>query len=341
MKIKNLPLIEISKEQRIWLFEAWKILMESGRKVPFQKIRVNTIEKTGTTFNPHNIDGRLATFNSTNITLLGLLSIDSEAEILKVFDIILLHLKEYLIENPGDFEFRIDDLAEKLNLEEKTVGLVFYFLEFCGSFYSGGGSSGKHNYIWHERYEITSPTVFDCYMGYSNFNEYLNNYYLQPAFQENNAMMFASHKVGAPLANIYESSYYFGHKNLFVNEERIKELEVLKSDKFDFTKLIRLCEEINISYASKCFYSTSILTRVIMDHIPPLFEKSDFSEVTKTYGTRSFRDSMINLNKSSRKIADAFLHTKIRKKETTLNCTQVDFRSDLDVLLGEIVRVLG
>lgn len=49
---------------------------------------------------------------------------------------------------------------------------------------------------------------------------------------------------------------------------------------------------------------------------------------------------MIHLDKSLRKIADSFLHTQIRKKETIPNATQVDFRRDLDVLLGEIVRIL-
>jgi len=49
---------------------------------------------------------------------------------------------------------------------------------------------------------------------------------------------------------------------------------------------------------------------------------------------------MTHLDKSSRKIADAFLHTHIRNKEVLPNKTQVNFSRDLDVLLGEIVRIL-
>jgi hypothetical protein len=47
---------------------------------------------------------------------------------------------------------------------------------------------------------------------------------------------------------------------------------------------------------------------------------------------------MTNLDKSSRKIADSYLHTHIRNKETLPNKTQINFKYDLDVLLQEIVR---
>ena len=49
---------------------------------------------------------------------------------------------------------------------------------------------------------------------------------------------------------------------------------------------------------------------------------------------------MIHLDTSSRKIANAHLHTQIRKKEILPNQTQVDFSNDIDVLLSEIVRIL-
>lgn len=82
-----------------------------------------------------------------------------------------------------------------------------------------------------------------------------------------------------------------------------------------------------------------MIVRAIIDHIPPVFGKSNFAEVCGGYGTKSFRDSMNNLDKSSRKIADAYLHTPIRAKEVLPNRTQVNFKHDLDVLLQEIERV--
>lgn len=83
------------------------------------------------------------------------------------------------------------------------------------------------------------------------------------------------------------------------------------------------------------------MTRVIVDHIPPIFGMNSFSEVANNYnGTKSFKDSMQHLDKSLRKIADAALHTQIRKRETLPNRTQINFYNDLDVLLAEIVRLL-
>ena len=127
----------------------------------------------------------------------------------------------------------------------------------------------------------------------------------------------------------------------YVDLERIKELRAIKSDKFDLLKLIELCEELNKSYASGCYLAVAMLVRAILDHIPPIFECKGFTEVANNYtGSRSFKQSMANLENSSHKIADAHLHGQIRSKEALPNKTQVNFSNDLDVLLAEIVRVL-
>ncbi len=132
-----------------------------------------------------------------------------------------------------------------------------------------------------------------------------------------------------------------GEGSVFVDPERIKQLRKIGKEKFDLSKLIRKCEELNIVYSTKCYFAVGMLTRAITDHIPPIFNKKSFSEVSGSYGTKSFKDSMVHLDKSSRKIADSFLHTHIRRKEILPTKTQVNFSSDLDVLLGEIIRTLS
>jgi hypothetical protein len=47
------------------------------------------------------------------------------------------------------------------------------------------------------------------------------------------------------------------------------------------------------------------------------------------------------LEKAARKIADMHLHGQIRKAETLPAQQQVNFSAEVDVLLGEIVRVLS
>ena len=126
----------------------------------------------------------------------------------------------------------------------------------------------------------------------------------------------------------------------FVNPTRIKELKGLKNTDFDTSKLVRFCEELNTVFACKCYLSTAMIVRAIIDHVPPIFKKNTFIEVVNNHGSKSFKDSIKNLNNSSRKISDSHLHTQIRKMEVLPNSNQVDFSNDLDVLLAEIYRVL-
>ena len=131
-----------------------------------------------------------------------------------------------------------------------------------------------------------------------------------------------------------------GEGLVFVDPKRIEDLEKIDKTQFDLTKLIKKCEELNIAYSTACYFAVGMLTRAIIDHIPPIFGKNSFNEVAGSCGSKSFKDSMVHLNKSSRKIADSFLHTHIRRKETLPTKTQVNFSSDLDVLLGEVIRIL-
>jgi len=128
----------------------------------------------------------------------------------------------------------------------------------------------------------------------------------------------------------------------YVDFVRLSELRAIKSEKFDLAKLIRLCEELNKCYVDESYFAVAMLVRAILDHVPPIFECESFPQVVSSYseGTKSFKQSMEHLQNSSRKIADAHLHSHIRKKEVLANKTQVNFASDLDVLLAEIVRAL-
>ncbi len=129
--------------------------------------------------------------------------------------------------------------------------------------------------------------------------------------------------------------------NIYVDLGRIEELRAIASPSFDLAKLIRLCEELNTCYDNECYFAVAMLTRAILDHVPPIFGCKNFTEVANNYGgSKSFKECMEHLANSSKKIGDAHLHVQIRSKETLPNQTQVNFSSDLDVLLAEVVRIL-
>ena len=126
----------------------------------------------------------------------------------------------------------------------------------------------------------------------------------------------------------------------FIAESRIEELRALTSPDYDFQKLVRLCEELNSSYDNENYYATAMLTRAVLDHVPPLFGQSSFSQVANNYsGGKSFKETMQHLEGAARKISDGHLHAQIRKSETLPTAQQVNCASQLDVLLAEIVRI--
>ncbi len=128
----------------------------------------------------------------------------------------------------------------------------------------------------------------------------------------------------------------------YVNQSRLVQLRNINTAKFDLSKLIKLCEELNDVSASDSVFATSSLVRAVIDHIPSIFGYINFKTFANEYsnGTKSFKKSMMNLNTSLRNIADNNIHSQVRKKEVLPNKTQVDFSQDLDVLLSEVVRVL-
>lgn len=126
----------------------------------------------------------------------------------------------------------------------------------------------------------------------------------------------------------------------YVSEVRLAALRAIKSNNFDLSKLIRLCEELNSNYTARNYYSVAMLLRAILDHIPPIFGVQDFASVIGQHGGRSFKDQMRKLEDFLRNIADQFLHQQIRRREAPPTDTQVHFAQPLDTLLGEVVAKL-
>ena len=132
------------------------------------------------------------------------------------------------------------------------------------------------------------------------------------------------------------------HSFDYVNIQRIDELRCVNSTSFDLSKLVRLCEELNICFSSGAYFATLMIVRSILDHIPPILGLRSFSEIANNYGNagKSFKEVMQRLENTSRRIADSYLHSQIRNSESLPNSTQVKFDSELDFLLAEILRIL-
>lgn len=130
-------------------------------------------------------------------------------------------------------------------------------------------------------------------------------------------------------------------KAAYVDPTRILQLRGTKSQQWDLKRLVRLLEELNLAHEHELHMATAMLVRAVVDHVPPIFNSKNFSEVANNYpAPRSFSDQMRHLDVSLRKIADTQLHQPVRKAEALPLAPQVDFRGALDVLLSEVVRLL-
>jgi len=129
--------------------------------------------------------------------------------------------------------------------------------------------------------------------------------------------------------------------DIFVDKVRLAELKRIKSNVHDLSRLIRMCEELNDNFSRENYISVIVLVRTIINHVAPVFGFNAFSEVVNNYKyEKSIKDSLQYLESSSRKIADGYLHIPLRKKEILPTRTQVNFAQDLDLLLGEVIRIL-
>jgi hypothetical protein len=104
-------------------------------------------------------------------------------------------------------------------------------------------------------------------------------------------------QVESALENLDDTYPGIVDESVLVASSRLVELRSLSSAEFDFKKLVRLCEEVNSAYCLHCYYATAMLTRSLLDHVPPLFGFRTFCEVTNNYagGGRSFKDPNENI----------------------------------------------
>lgn len=127
--------------------------------------------------------------------------------------------------------------------------------------------------------------------------------------------------------------------DLYIATARLENLSKLQSPQFDLRRLVRMCEEINSSWQHGNLIAVAALTRIVLDHVPPIFGYQTFVHVTAN-ASRSLKAIFESLEQNSRKISDSLIHQTIRKKETLPTEQMVNCSQNMDVLLAEIVRII-
>ncbi len=127
---------------------------------------------------------------------------------------------------------------------------------------------------------------------------------------------------------------------VYVDPARLTELRHATGTSYSTARLVRLCEELNACMSTQSYLAAIMVLRAIKDHVPPIFGCKSFSEVVAQTNGRSFNAQLRRLETQATDVADRFLHDQIGPAAALPVGTQVDFRSELDALLGEVVARL-
>ena len=126
--------------------------------------------------------------------------------------------------------------------------------------------------------------------------------------------------------------------SVFVDKELLERIRKLKSERFDFSKLVKFIEELNINYKIGNYLSSLLILRAIINHIPPVFGFRTFSEYV-SQSNRSIKNILQKLEDEARPIADLHTHITIRKSENVPSKNQIEpYKPSVEILLNEIVN---
>lgn len=118
-------------------------------------------------------------------------------------------------------------------------------------------------------------------------------------------------------------------------KQEIIEGFVKKNDGFNYKKLIKLFVELNSNYAAGYQYSSSILIRTILDHIPPLLKCSSFNEVVDSYSwsqtDRAYMKKLLDFKNEG----DDALHRQISNYQDFLQMDNLPNSNRINRLLQE------
>jgi hypothetical protein len=139
------------------------------------------------------------------------------------------------------------------------------------------------------------------------------------------------------LAEHPEAYKWVGPADIFVEPSVIADLRQSNHRKYDLTKVVRFCEELNSSFSSGNYLASSLLIRALLNHIPPIFGHTTFQQVV-SQSPKSVKELLKPLEEISRDVADLHTHSLIRHKESLPTRSQVEpFKASLEVLLHEII----
>jgi hypothetical protein len=132
---EKLPKIDIDEFERLWLEEVYAVLVNNYKRASRREIWSKLYGKIPKNFSPTSINNLLINSNGEDISLLGIVALERNYEIIQKGTKIINTIKEFLISNPQTSEVAIKDISLKCNLPEDEAGMILYLSNMYGSFY--------------------------------------------------------------------------------------------------------------------------------------------------------------------------------------------------------------
>ncbi len=129
----------------------------------------------------------------------------------------------------------------------------------------------------------------------------------------------------------------------FISTEIIEEFKKIDIKKFNLSRLIHFCDQINENYDHEYYESVAFTTRALMDHVPPIFGQPNFESIapqTSNGKTPSFKKSCDRLNGSLKHIVDDLIHSQINAGTSLLIKEEINFSPDLNTFLRKTLEEL-
>jgi hypothetical protein len=169
--VKGLEDIEVSQPEELWLKKVYE-KMSAGEEIDPRSLRVEMWEDLPVDFHPSQIDTRLLRHNE--LSLLGVLIVDPESNIIANTERVISRIREMLLEHPQLEEVTAEQVAGDLGFNDDDVAVAFAMMSDIGHYWSsasGSGSGRKYTQIG-----ISRDDTFYEYLRFENLEKTVEEY---------------------------------------------------------------------------------------------------------------------------------------------------------------------
>lgn len=245
-------------------------------------------------------------------------------------------------------ELKSDEIVEQLGLEPLEAKFLFLLLRLGLPPHTPVGISGWNadGSSWQVR---VTDEIIDLFNS-DGTTEFLDEKLSAGYRSDDLCLIEDRHKklqLNGSLIAEFESRRSFAQRDdmkssLYIAASRLEKLKAISGQRFDCTRLISLCEELNTCATYETPHAVILLIRTILNHVPPAFGFENFKQVAANYGGggESFKRAAERLENHSRRVADRLAHMPIRDKEVAPTMAEVAFAAEIETILSEFCRIM-